>query len=233
MPYVPWAVTANVLFKWRGEVEFDLIYPKTGGGEDIDFCISMGARLVPVPGAKVAHPWRKTAFSMWWRMVHWAIGDQRLLVKHSQYAFLSFPNYIEVSFFAVVFIPLLLGPFHLSTWTFLSSFLSYLTFGEILRQTFWHIFLIPPNEWHRTYESSPFWKKIVVSIASTFFINASALGHLIGSFAICRPDLLLWRFNWMLDLSEDATKSLQSNTKLQDASLFSFALATFIALLLL
>ncbi len=35
---VPWAVTANVAFRNTSE-RFNLCFPRTGGGEDIDFCL--------------------------------------------------------------------------------------------------------------------------------------------------------------------------------------------------
>lgn len=31
--------------------------PCAGGGEDVDFCLLLGARLRAVPGAAVEHPW--------------------------------------------------------------------------------------------------------------------------------------------------------------------------------
>uniref|UniRef100_A0A383VE35 Glycosyltransferase 2-like domain-containing protein n=1 Tax=Tetradesmus obliquus TaxID=3088 RepID=A0A383VE35_TETOB len=46
---LPWAVTANVALVNCAE-EFDLRFPKTGGGEDIDYCLRVaGGRLLPVP----------------------------------------------------------------------------------------------------------------------------------------------------------------------------------------
>lgn len=58
---VSWGVTANIIFKWIPGVEFDLDFPKTGGGEDIQFCIELkdklGLELRPAPKAKVTHPW--------------------------------------------------------------------------------------------------------------------------------------------------------------------------------
>lgn len=46
---MPWAVTANVALINTPDV-FDLRFPKTGGGEDIDYCLKVtGGQLVPVP----------------------------------------------------------------------------------------------------------------------------------------------------------------------------------------
>ena len=35
---------------------FSELYPKTGGGEDADFCLKSGARLISVPSATCHHP---------------------------------------------------------------------------------------------------------------------------------------------------------------------------------
>jgi hypothetical protein len=56
LQYLPWAVTANVAVVNTAAL-FDLRFPKTGGGEDIDYCLRVtGGKLVPVPqvgGTKV------------------------------------------------------------------------------------------------------------------------------------------------------------------------------------
>jgi hypothetical protein len=50
---MPWAVTANVAFV-NTAAQFDLRFPKTGGGEDIDYCLQVACgRLVPVPQVRV------------------------------------------------------------------------------------------------------------------------------------------------------------------------------------
>lgn len=47
---LPWAVTANVAFANTTALFHDTRFPKTGGGEDIDFCLqAAGGALVPVP----------------------------------------------------------------------------------------------------------------------------------------------------------------------------------------
>ena len=59
----PWGVTANLCVRGRDRrLRFDLRYPKTGGGEDLDFCAQ--ARhcrphgcIMAVPGARADHPW--------------------------------------------------------------------------------------------------------------------------------------------------------------------------------
>lgn len=49
MQYIPWAVTANMAVV-NTPTLFDLRFPKTGGGEDIDYCLKVtGGKMVPVP----------------------------------------------------------------------------------------------------------------------------------------------------------------------------------------
>jgi len=46
---IPWAVTANMAVV-NTDKQFDLRFPKTGGGEDIDYCLQVaGGRMMPVP----------------------------------------------------------------------------------------------------------------------------------------------------------------------------------------
>ncbi|KAL4242718.1 hypothetical protein ABKN59_011737 [Abortiporus biennis] len=64
---VPWGVIANLLARRNVNdgVKYDLAYPKTGGGEDIDFCrrkrdfsiARNGEGFVAAPEVKVEHPW--------------------------------------------------------------------------------------------------------------------------------------------------------------------------------
>ncbi|CAE6419708.1 unnamed protein product [Rhizoctonia solani] len=49
---VPWGVTANLIVRRniRDDVTFDLIFPKTGGGEDIDYCRKKRGASLAGPG---------------------------------------------------------------------------------------------------------------------------------------------------------------------------------------
>ena len=60
---MPWGVTANLLIRRDaiGNHRFKSIFPKSGGGEDIDFCLeivnSFGKNFSTEPNAVVHHPW--------------------------------------------------------------------------------------------------------------------------------------------------------------------------------
>ena len=58
---VPWGVTANILVRRNDAVRFDVDYAKTGGGEDVDYCIKLreasGLPFGRSAGAVVYHEW--------------------------------------------------------------------------------------------------------------------------------------------------------------------------------
>jgi hypothetical protein len=77
--YPAWDVTANLLLK-RPRVQFDTVYAKTGGGEDVDFCFrlldSSGGRLKSVKRAVVPRAFWHGGFRVLLpHFFHWAIGD--------------------------------------------------------------------------------------------------------------------------------------------------------------
>lgn len=96
-----WGVTANLLVK-RSKTRFDTAYAKTGGGEDVDFCLHLtqetGGQLRTAPHAKVTHDYWPGGLSV--ILVHffkWAIGDSALFSRYSEHCYSSFPNLAEFS----------------------------------------------------------------------------------------------------------------------------------------
>jgi glycosyltransferase involved in cell wall biosynthesis len=112
----PWGVTANIAMR-RTRARFDVDFPRTGGGEDIDFCVKQPGRLVSVPEAHAVHPWcadhlssavssRLTGIgvsSCRWdagqrcyrHFYNWGHGDGQLIHKHRHLTFRSPPNAYE------------------------------------------------------------------------------------------------------------------------------------------
>lgn len=95
-----WGVTANILFR-RTKIRFDLIYAKTGGGEDVDYALRVteacgGGTLLAVPEAQVVHPfWPGSVFTLATHFYNWAIGDGALFRRFPQHCYWSFPNLPE------------------------------------------------------------------------------------------------------------------------------------------
>lgn len=81
-----WGVTANLMVRgsrYNSTIQFKEVYPKTGGGEDIDFVYQFkqwyndkrGGRVtVGIPEAKVLHPWWNSGRSCFCQIMGWAWG---------------------------------------------------------------------------------------------------------------------------------------------------------------
>jgi GT2 family glycosyltransferase/LPS sulfotransferase NodH len=101
----PWGVTANLCVSKRATnncVWFDNRFPKTGGGEDVDFCLRLKQRgaLVSVPAAKVLHPFWKRPFA---QVAGWASGDVLCLESQPGAVFRAPPNWAEIGICLLVF----------------------------------------------------------------------------------------------------------------------------------
>jgi hypothetical protein len=71
MAQPPWGVTANLCIRSRAGVWFSDAYPRSGGGEDVDFCLRLKDMLVAVPEARVTHPfWPRITV----QVVGWALA---------------------------------------------------------------------------------------------------------------------------------------------------------------
>jgi hypothetical protein len=99
---LPWGVTANLIVRRNADgVDFDLIFPKTGGGEDIDFCRRKrdwmvakngkgGEGFHAAPAAAVTHPWWNNGQPSFWRFYGWGKGDGALVKLYPQFRYWDF-----------------------------------------------------------------------------------------------------------------------------------------------
>lgn len=106
---LPWVVTANLIARRnvKDGVDFSLDFPKTGGGEDIDFCrkkrdISVengGEGFWAAPAVIIMHPWWFGGKRSYWRFYSWARGDGRLTGRYPQFQYWdAAPNSGELLF---------------------------------------------------------------------------------------------------------------------------------------
>ncbi|KAG8732666.1 hypothetical protein FRC10_000776, partial [Ceratobasidium sp. 414] len=130
---IPWGVTANLIARRNIDdgVEFSLAFPKTGGGEDIDFCRRKrqasidrgGTGFVAAPKVVAVHPWWNKTRRSYWRFYLWGKGDGVLIKMHPQLAWRDWsPNSAEL---------ILLSPLLILSGVALGSFGR----GQILRVT--------------------------------------------------------------------------------------------------
>ncbi|HYE62550.1 MAG TPA: glycosyltransferase [Phycisphaerales bacterium] len=97
-----WAPTSNVLV--RGAVarleRFRTVFPKGGGGEDIDYLLRVsrrhGGAFIAEPSAVVEHPWWFEGRRDYTRFMRWSYGDSLLHDLHPEFTYRSAPNAIEV-----------------------------------------------------------------------------------------------------------------------------------------
>jgi len=112
---MPWGVTANLLVRRDaiGKHRFRPCFPKSGGGEDIDFCLeivkSFGGNFYTEPKAVVHHPWWNDSKRTYRRFFRWAYGDSNLPALHPKHRWRNFPNTAEIfMIFLIGILPLYL-----------------------------------------------------------------------------------------------------------------------------
>ncbi|KIY69659.1 glycosyltransferase family 2 protein [Cylindrobasidium torrendii FP15055 ss-10] len=101
---VPWGVTANLIFRRNkgARVLFDTSFPKTGGGEDIDFCArkedaASDFQFLPAPDVIVVHPWWNNGRRAYGRFYGWGLGDSGLVSKYPEFVYRDYtPNAAEL-----------------------------------------------------------------------------------------------------------------------------------------
>lgn len=107
-PTTPWGITANLFIRsplHLGEAfpRFDPRFIKTGGGEDIHFCLQVSKlmsddALNPMKTCSTAvvdHPWWNQGRRCYGHFYGWAYGDSLLQFLHPQYTFSTLPNLVE------------------------------------------------------------------------------------------------------------------------------------------
>jgi nucleoside-diphosphate-sugar epimerase/glycosyltransferase involved in cell wall biosynthesis len=99
---LPWGVTANLITRRNADkIDFNLIFPKTGGGEDIDFCRKKRDWVVAkngegsdgfcaAPAVVVTHPWWNCGRPSFWRFYGWGKGDGALIKLYPQFCYRDF-----------------------------------------------------------------------------------------------------------------------------------------------
>ena len=109
---VPWGVTASLCLWRKHAVDFDVQYARTGGGEDVDFCLRVsrqaGMKWGKASSAVVEHPfWKRQpgAKGLSCYLGHffkWTQGDGLLLDRFPELVYLNLPNVIELSLMIVL-----------------------------------------------------------------------------------------------------------------------------------
>lgn len=103
-----WAPTANVIIKYAaiGKTRFQEVFPKNGGGEDIDFFLTIyrntKKELQCLKNAPVYHDWWYNQKRNYTRFTRWSYGDSLLHDIFPEYTYYNFPNVIESLVFGLL-----------------------------------------------------------------------------------------------------------------------------------
>ncbi|KAI0699816.1 glycosyltransferase family 2 protein [Cytidiella melzeri] len=208
---IPWGVTANLAVRRsrQDRVIFDLSFPKTGGGEDIDYCRKKrefsishgGAGFVSSPNVVVTHPYWNDGSRSYWRFYMWAKGDGALIKLYPRLVYLDYaPNSAEL---------LVLGVLLPAIFTLVSSvglvssmrpiFHGLLSLGSVLLANMFHDMYRHFSRYpDRTFDIETTVTGVAWFLAvceSTFIRMFSELGRLVGMLER-REVSFLRRFDW-------------------------------------
>ncbi|KAI6105407.1 glycosyltransferase family 2 protein [Pisolithus sp. B1] len=108
---MPWGVTANIIARRIEDgVEFEEQFPKTGGGEDIDFVRQKreysiahgGEGFRAAPSVLATHPWWNGGKRSYWRFYWWSKGDGQLIKLYPDLTYMDHaPNITMLLIFGI------------------------------------------------------------------------------------------------------------------------------------
>jgi len=190
----PWGVTANLCIQGRTckrVVWFSEMYPRTGGGEDVDFCLRLKDLLpakdrteavVAVPEALAHHPFWANVTQ---QVVGWALGDVKCLSALPSRAFYAPPNWLELIF--------LLAMYKALTSSFLSLQYIQVAFLIILLE----VALTGIVSLSRVSQSIPMWKRALIAPAAAFPIMVQDFARLLSKLLRFQLGHICLQLDWM------------------------------------
>ncbi|KAI0761748.1 nucleotide-diphospho-sugar transferase [Irpex lacteus] len=183
---VRWGVTANLAASRRRQdgVVFNLSFPKTGGGEDIDYCrkkrefsISRGGTgFMAAPKAVVTHPYWNGGKRSYWRLYMWSKGDGALIKLY--------PRHVSMAGISMT------APVYRGLWSLASVILA-----NVIHDAYRHLIRHPERcQSIKTTIHGISW--ILAVLESTFVRIASEVGRTVGILERHELSYILHRFDW-------------------------------------
>ena len=207
---LPWGVTANLIARRNADrVGFDLVFPKTGGGEDIDFCRRKRDWMVTANGGRsggfcaaqavvVTHPWWNGGRPSFSRFYGWGKGDGALVKLFPELCYYDFaPSSGET--LLLCFFAFFLG---LLTPSYRAEFISTSLCGavsSVLANVFHSIYraALPDHDRWKFQKCTVTGSKYVVAVVVSALIRmASELGRTVGMLERGEIRYLCRRFDW-------------------------------------
>ena len=225
---LPWGVTANLIARRniRDGVRYDLSYPKTGGGEDIEFCrekreffLTKGFKgFVAAPNVIITHPWWNNGSRSYRRFYMWAYGDGRLVKRFPNLCYWDYClNSAELFFLCGLFsitLPLML-PLRESLILVLRMVVA-IIWANVVHDCYRHLWT--DAERHRdmnTTVAGPEW--VMAVIESTGIRMVSEMGRFHGMVARGEFRLIGRRFDWFAGRWGEGPRNEERMNNLQRA----------------
>lgn len=186
MQTMPWGITANLFVRRLNCPRFDVRYIKTGGGEDIDFCLKLHRQpLCAVPTAKITHPWWDNGNRCYKHFFNWSQSDGMLQDVYPHLSYRCLPDAMETTLIvivtSVVFRHPLLG-IYISAAVFLTDLVT-------------DFCILWPDTTIEPYSTGSV--RILAVLESTFIKSASCVGRLWGHAKRGKlPRNFCKRFDW-------------------------------------
>jgi nucleoside-diphosphate-sugar epimerase/glycosyltransferase involved in cell wall biosynthesis len=233
---LPWGVTANLIARRnvKDGVNFDLEFPKTGGGEDIDFCRKKrdwsikngGEGFWPAPEVIVTHPWWYDGKRTYWRFFGWSRGDGALVKRYPEFRYTdAAPNSAETLFgcAAILFMALVGFPFRrdqsIRAATFGTKAILAILTANIIHDLYRHL-------WRDSVRTTSIKtsigrvKWLLAVLESSLIRIASEMGRTVGMLERREVGLLGKRFDWFTARAGPGPKREERSNALQRFGLF-------------
>ncbi|KAJ2973139.1 hypothetical protein NUW54_g12119 [Trametes sanguinea] len=244
---VPWGVTANLIARRNvpDGVYFDLQFPKTGGGEDIDYCRKKrgsslaygGEPFWAAPKVRVTHPWWYGGSRSYWRFYMWSKGDGGLVKMYPEHCYRDVsPNAAECLLLSAVALlaGLSLAPFDVNhgrrAVVFGISLSASTMLVNIMYDLYRHLYLHPERvRGMKTTVTGVRWTCAIVE--GTFLRVFSEWGRVVGILERGEYAMFMNRFDWFCGRWGDGPKNEERANNLYKFALTILALAMLAAMM--
>ncbi|KAI9063492.1 glycosyltransferase family 2 protein [Trametes sanguinea] len=244
---VPWGVTANLIARRNvpDGVHFDLQFPKTGGGEDIDYCrkkrsfsLALGGEpFWAAPEVQVTHPWWYGGSRSYWRFYMWSKGDGGLVKMYPEHCYRDVsPNAAECLLLSAVALlaGLSLAPFDFNhgrrAVVFGLSLSASTMLVNIVYDLYRHLYLHPERvRGMKTTVTGVRWTCAIVE--GTFLRVFSEWGRVVGLLERGEYAMFMNRFDWFCGRWGNGPKNEERANNLYKFALTILALAMLAAMM--
>ncbi|TDL23559.1 glycosyltransferase family 2 protein [Rickenella mellea] len=231
--FVPWGVTANLVARRniKDGVKYDLAFPKTGGGEDIDFCIQKHQYAIAhgregfhtTPKVTVTHPWWNNGIRSYWRFYMWSKGDGALIKMYPQHTYRdvapsSGELLVGIGAASLVMLPFRLFGFCVGVHPSFALAVSALFLSNVTHDLYRHLWRDKQRTW--SINSTLVGVAWFMAICESSVIRiVSETGRVVGMLERAEFQCLR-RFDWFLGRAGDGPRSEERRNSFQRMVLF-------------